>query len=62
MKDGRKEGCRKGKTAKLITYKQKTKCVSEWAELLNINYGTLSNRINRGWAIERAFTQEIQQH
>lgn len=33
----------------LITYNNETKCLMEWAELLNIPYSTLSNRLNRGW-------------
>ena len=41
---------------RLITYKGKTYCVNEWAEILNINTRTLIHRINYGWSIERAFT------
>ena len=30
-----------------------------WAERLKINYWTLSNRIHRGWTVERALTQPV---
>ena len=30
-----------------------------WAERLNMNYWTLSNRIHRGWTVERALTQPV---
>lgn len=33
-----------------ITFKDKTRCVVEWAEQLGINLSTLNNRIYNGWA------------
>jgi len=45
---------------KLITFNDKTQCVSEWAEEIGIEYGTLSRRINAyGWPIERALTEPV---
>lgn len=43
-----------------ITYNGETHCLSEWAELLNINVYTLRNRIFRlHWSLERAFTESL---
>lgn len=42
-----------------ITYKKQTKTLSEWAVILKMNYRTLQNRYNNGWAVERIFTQPI---
>ena len=42
-----------------ITYKGKTKKLSEWAREFSINKGTLHKRIRKGWPVKRAFTQEV---
>lgn len=42
-----------------FSYMGETHTVSEWCEILNINYTTLMQRLNRGWSIERAVTQPI---
>lgn len=43
-----------------ITYKHKTKTLSEWSRIVNIPQDTLYDRINReGWSIERAFTNPV---
>lgn len=46
----------------IIEYNGESKTIAEWSEELNIHQRTLSNRIHRGWTIERAFTQEVQRH
>lgn len=43
----------------LIEYEGQTKCVKEWARVLDINYGTLRNRLKAGLTIERAFTKNL---
>jgi hypothetical protein len=43
--------------AKLITFRGETKTLSEWSEKTGIHLRTLSNRINRGWTVERALTR-----
>lgn len=43
----------------LIEYKGETHTISEWARITKINVHTLSNRINRGWSIERALTEKV---
>lgn len=40
----------------LITYKNKTKSVAQWAEELNINYQTLRYRHKQNWPVERMLT------
>ena len=43
-------------TNKYYTYKNETHCIGEWAEIYNIRRGTLWDRLNKGWSIERALT------
>lgn len=45
----------------LITYKNKTHTISEWADMFKINYMTLYRRIKDGWDIERALKTPINQ-
>lgn len=42
-----------------LTYKGKTLCISEWAEIIGIDKDTLWMRIKRGWSIKRALTSPI---
>lgn len=38
-----------------ITIKGETRCLSEWCEILNLNYNTIHDRIYKlGWSIEQA--------
>lgn len=46
----------------MLTFNGKTQSLTLWAEELGIEKSTLSGRINRGWSVERAFTQPIQSH
>jgi len=40
-----------------VTYKNETKALSEWCEILNLNYGTIRNRLKISkWSVEKAFT------
>lgn len=44
-------------TNRKITYNGETKNLQEWANLINVNHKTLSDRIDKhGWSIEKAFT------
>mgnify|MGYP001569572219 FL=1 len=38
----------------LITYKNETKSIAEWADVLNFKHSTIRNRLTRGWSTERA--------
>ena len=42
----------------LLTYKNKTQTIAQWARELEMNYGTLFARLKRGWDIERAFNKK----
>jgi hypothetical protein len=42
-----------------ITYMGLTMGIQAWADYLNVSVKMLSERIRRGWSIERAFTQPI---
>lgn len=46
----------------LITYKDKTKPLAEWAEQFHINQGRLWDRLNvLGWTVEEAFETPVGQ-
>lgn len=49
-----KEQCRNRRNNKLISYKGKTLCVSELAELLGINRRNIYSRLDRGFPVEKA--------
>ena len=42
-----------------ITYQGETRSVSAWARTLGLNQKTLSERLRRGWSVERAFTEGV---
>jgi len=44
---------------RFVEYKGERKTMSEWIEIYGFNYKTLSNRINRGWGIDKAFETPI---
>lgn len=43
----------------LITYDNKTRCLSAWAEEIGMNKTTLRDRIIAGWSIEKTLTTPI---
>lgn len=52
-----KEQSNNKRSCVIISYGGKKMSLKEWAKHLNINYGTLWDRINRrGWSIEKAFS------
>ena len=42
-----------------ITYNNETKTLTDWAKELGMSRSTLSNRLRKGWSIEKAFNTEI---
>lgn len=44
---------------RIITFRGKTQTLAQWSEELNINRYTLFNRIDRGMAVEDAFTKAV---
>ena len=47
------------RTNKIITYRDRTQTLTEWADELHINRNTLLYRIRRGWTVERALSTEM---
>lgn len=50
---------RNTRTNRRITWQGETKCLSEWAEQLGINYKTMHTRLSNGWSVQRAFTTPV---
>ncbi len=42
---------------RFLEWQGKRQTVAEWARELNINAGALQHRVDRGWSLERIFTQ-----
>lgn len=54
-----KEQARNMRVNRMITYTGETKCLAEWAEIYNINYGSCWKRLKLGWSIEKALTTPV---
>ena len=52
----RLEQNRNQRTNHMVTYRDETKTIGEWAQLYNLAPGTLFSRIQRGWDVEKALT------
>lgn len=50
---------RNQRTNILITYNDKTQCLTDWAIELNMSVSTLYSRIHKGWNVERALTTPV---
>lgn len=51
---------RNSRNCRYITFKNEKHCLSEWAEMYNINYDVLRARIlNLHWSIEKALTTPV---
>lgn len=55
-----KQQARNTNRNKFIEYKDETKCLAEWCEILGLNYGNTQMRLSRGYSIEDAFTLPMQ--
>lgn len=49
-------------TTRYIEYKGETRCMAEWAEILNVDYDLLCARLSNGWTMEEAVTIPKGQH
>lgn len=49
------------RTNRLIEYNGMTRTIAEWAAILEMNYRTINNRINRGWPIDRALSEAVKE-
>jgi hypothetical protein len=53
------EQSRNKRSNRLITAFGKTQCLVEWSTETGLHVKTISNRIDRGWTVERALTQPV---
>jgi hypothetical protein len=54
-----KENSNNKRNSKLITYNNRTQTLSQWAEELNINRTTLSERFRHGWPVDKVLGKSI---
>jgi len=54
-----KEQCRNMRSNVFIEFNNKTRCISEWAEITGIKRSTLDGRIKSGWSVKRALTETV---
>ena len=47
------------KSSVLIEFNGKTQCITEWAEEVGIGFGTLYQRLKKGWSVEKALTHPV---
>jgi len=56
------EQSRNRRDNRFVTYKNETMCVTDWSERTGISVATISDRLDRGWDIEKALTQCVPSH
>lgn len=56
----RKEQSRNRSNTQLVTFRDQTKSLGEWCEILQIDYNNTNKRLWRGWSVIRAFTEPKQ--
>ena len=54
-----KKQSRNRSTNHLVTLNNETKTLIDWCELYNINYGTVRDRLKRGWSYEKALLTQV---
>jgi len=54
-----KENGRNTRRNRLLTHNGRTQCVAAWAEDTGIKVGTIFQRLNGGWPVERALTEPV---
>lgn len=55
----RKSQTRNRRNTLMLTFRGKEQPLATWAEELNIPYGTLKNRVQRGWSTERVLLTPV---
>ncbi len=55
----RTEQQRNKRTNNMVTFQNRTQCLSAWAEELRMNYNVLRSRLRIGWTTDRALTTPI---
>lgn len=54
-----KEQCNNRRSNRLLTYKGETKTMTQWAESIGMNVGTLKYRLRLGWSVQDAIETPI---
>jgi hypothetical protein len=57
-----KEQARNTRRNRILQFNRESKCLSEWAEIFNIQVGTLHARLKRGWDIKDALITKVSNH
>lgn len=52
------EQTRNTRANRLLTFSGKTQCIAAWEDELGLRKGQISNRLYRGWSVERALSVE----
>lgn len=47
---------------RVISFRGESHTLSEWADIVGMNYKTLHTRLRSGWTVNRALTENIQKH
>lgn len=55
----RKEQDRNKTTNHLLTFGNKTQCITDWCEALHINVNTVNKRLRLGWSVEQALLTPV---
>lgn len=55
----RKEQNRNKSDNRMLTLNGITRCVTDWAESIGIQRGTISSRLRYGWSVERTLTEPV---
>lgn len=55
----RKEQNRNSSRNHILVFKDESHCITEWADILGINFRTIMTRINKGWSAEQALGTPI---
>lgn len=55
----RKQNSRNRRSHRMLTAFGETRCLSEWAEMYGIKFGSLHTRLKNGWDIERALLEPV---
>lgn len=47
------------RTNRLLIFRGETKTATQWGKIYGISYNTITERLARGWSVEKAITQKI---
>jgi hypothetical protein len=53
------EQARNRRDNRMLTFDGKTMCLTDWAAVVGISGGAISDRLKRGWSVQRALTEGL---